>query len=59
VTARELAVAVERLLPAALASRGVADAQAVSASIAQSLQGVESRTDGETPEAIFARLAHR
>jgi hypothetical protein len=57
VTARELAVAMERLLPAALAARGVADAQAVSGAIQQSLTGLESRSGDDTPEAIFARLA--
>jgi hypothetical protein len=58
VTARELAVAVERLLPTALSSRGVANPEAACASILRTLEGVESGAGGDTPEAIFARLAH-
>ena len=56
VTARELAVAVKRLLPAELAARGVPAPEVVCASIAEALQRVESRAASDTPEAIFARL---
>lgn len=57
VTARDLAVAVRRLLPGELASRGLADdAEALSSFVASALERVEDRPDGETPEAVFARL---
>lgn len=57
-TARELAVAVRRLLPAELAARGVAEPDALGASVAEALEGLGSRAGGgrDTPEAIFARL---
>jgi hypothetical protein len=56
VTGRALAVAVERLLPAALSSRGVAEPERLSASIARVLESIEPRAAGDTPEAIFGRL---
>ena len=56
VTARELAVAVERLLPPELSARGIAEPGAVCASIARALEGVQDGASSETPEAVFARL---
>jgi len=57
VSARELAVAVERLLPAELTSRGVGDPAALCQRIAKALEGVESGAGrGDSPEQVFARL---
>jgi hypothetical protein len=56
VTARELVVAVERLLPAELSARGVPEPQVLSASIAKALESVVEDRASDTPEAVFARL---
>lgn len=57
VTARELAVAVRRLLPGELSTRGHAeDAEALSVLVVGALERVEDRPGGDTPEAVFARL---
>jgi hypothetical protein len=53
---RELAVAVQRLLPAELSARGVPEPEPLCASIARALESVESRSSDDTPEAVFARL---
>jgi hypothetical protein len=55
-TGRELAVAVKRLLPAALSGAGVPEPERLGASVARALESVENRAGDETPEAIFARL---
>lgn len=55
VTARELGVVVERLLPAALETRGVSEPTAPCAAIRRALERVTDRA-GDTPDAIFARL---
>jgi hypothetical protein len=57
VTARELAVVAKRLLPAELQARGVGDPESLCTRIANALEGVESGSGRDTPEAIFARLA--
>jgi hypothetical protein len=57
VTARELVVVARRLLPAELQARGVADSEALCTRIAKALESVDSGSSGDTPEAIFARLA--
>jgi hypothetical protein len=57
VTARELVVAVKRLLPAELAARGVAEGERLCASIVKALDAVaENRTAQDSPDAVFARL---
>lgn len=56
VTARELSVAVQRLLPAELSACGLAESEALCASIARSLESLDDRAAQDTPEAIFARL---
>jgi hypothetical protein len=56
VTSHALTVAVERLLPAELSARGVAEPAPVCASIAEVLRAVENRAGDDTPEAVFARL---
>lgn len=56
VTARELAVAIERLLPAELSARGLPQPQVLCASIAAALESVENPARDDTPEAVFARL---
>ena len=59
-TARDLVVAVKRLLPAELAARGVGRPDALCASVADALGGVaEDRSSGDTPEEVFARLGAR
>jgi hypothetical protein len=57
VTGRELAVVAKRLLPAELQARGVADPDGLCTRIAKALEGVDSGSGSDTPEAIFARLA--
>jgi hypothetical protein len=57
VTRSELAVAVQRLLPAALSARGVAEPETLCAAIQKALERVEQRSADDTPDAIFARLA--
>ena len=56
VTAHELAVVVERLLPAELSARGLQDPEPLCASIAKALESDGDRAGTHTPEAIFSRL---
>ena len=57
---RELAVVVEKVLPAELSTRGIENADSLCSALANQVgarqAGGESR---ETPEAIFARLGSR
>jgi hypothetical protein len=51
-------VVLERVLPAELKARGVADPEGHCAAVAAKLAGsAPAESAGETPEAIFARLA--
>lgn len=55
----DLRVAVERLMPAALASRGIDDADRVCGELCSGLAVLPAAAGGgaEAPEAIFSRLA--
>ena len=57
VTPSQLRVVVEKVLPAALTSRGVSASAELCSRIAKSLDGLEAGTRADTPDAIFARLA--
>jgi hypothetical protein len=57
VTRSELAVAVQRLLPAALSARGVAEPEMLCTALQKAHERVEHRSADDTPDAIFARLA--
>jgi hypothetical protein len=61
VTARQLEVVVNKVLPAELAARDVATPDAVCARIATALRGLDGAgaVGADTPEAVFARLAGR
>lgn len=52
----QMCVTVERVLPAELASRGVADPKAVCDAIAGALHTLRGGAAAETPESVFARL---
>lgn len=54
---REMAAVLERLLPGALASRGVNDVKTLCASISGAIASIPTAAQPETPEAIFRRLA--
>ena len=56
VTAAQLRVILDKLMPAELESRGCADAEAVCARISGLLAGASFSGSGDSPEAIFARL---
>ena len=55
-TARVLSTVVERVLPAELRSRRIADPDAICARIALALEGVAAEPVSDTAEAVFARL---
>jgi hypothetical protein len=57
VTGRQLAAVLEKLLPAELASRGIASPEALCTRIGAALASVDASARTDTPEAIFARLA--
>ena len=54
--ARALAAVVQRVLPAELRSRRIADPDAICAKIALALEGVAAEPVSDTAEAVFARL---
>jgi hypothetical protein len=56
VTASQLRVVLDKLLPTELTSRGVATPAELCARIRKALEGVEPAKSTESPEAIFARL---
>jgi hypothetical protein len=49
-------VVIEKLLPAELDVRGVADAESICGKLVAALVGVGSSENGESPEAVFGRL---
>lgn len=56
-TPQELAVVVEKVLPAELAARGIENGDSLCASLAKRVAAQQSSAGTrETPEAIFARL---
>jgi hypothetical protein len=52
----EMAVVLRKLMPAELASRGIADGEKTCEAIGRGLAGVAPQAAGETPEAVFRRL---
>jgi len=60
VTAKQMAVVLELVLPNELTSRGVENAESICSSLATSLQEFGDAVDehgGASPESVFARLA--
>ena len=58
VTAAQMKVVLERVLPGELQARGIADPKSHCAAVAAGLSAARpADSGGETPEAIFARLA--
>ena len=55
-TARALTAVVERVLPAELRSRRIADPDTICAKIALALEGIAGEPATDTAEAVFARL---
>ena len=57
VSAADLAVVIERLLPEELVARGIEEAEGVSRSLIASLAGAKTAGDSaETPDSVFRRL---
>jgi len=56
VSAAQLRVVLDKLMPAELRSRGCEDADSVCARISGLLAGASFSGSGDSPEAIFARL---
>lgn len=52
----EMAVVVQRLLPAALRSRGVEDPEALCAQLARSVAALRVAPSADAPDAVFRRL---
>ena len=60
ITARQMAVVLERVMPAALTTRGVPDAEATCSQLAVSLRAFKDAVEEQgkvSPESVFARLA--
>ena len=57
VTAAQMQVVVKRVLPRELSSRGIDAAETVCDGIVASLGAVQDDVVGESPEAVFERLA--
>lgn len=56
VSADQMAVVAEKILPTELRSRGIAEADGVCQRIRSALQGVASHPAEESPESVFQRL---
>jgi len=56
VTASQLAVVVEKILPGELKTRGIDDADSVCTQLGTSLKTMPDEDGGESPEAVFKRL---
>jgi hypothetical protein len=52
----QMAVVVANVLPGELRSRGVEDCEAVCSTLVRRLATLETPTEAETPDAVFARL---
>jgi hypothetical protein len=59
VRAHELRVVLEKLMPRELASRRIADGDAICREIAERLAQVHEDESGDTPDAVFGRLGGR
>jgi len=55
-TPDQMAVVVDKLLPAELKARGVEDAESACAALRRSLATMQRTDTADTPEAVFARL---
>lgn len=56
VTASQLAVVVEKILPGELRTRGVDGADSICSQLASTLKSMPDQAAGESPEAVFKRL---
>ena len=58
-TPDQMKVVLEKVMPGELAARGVADADRVCQAMAREVSGIDAGSggEGETPEAVFRRLA--
>ncbi len=56
VSADQMKIVVEKLLPAELTARGVEGADGICESIADGVSSVSGGADPETPDAVFKRL---
>jgi hypothetical protein len=56
VTARQMSVVAERILPGELKARGIGDADSLCRDLVRSLGTLPSAETAETPESIFGRL---
>jgi len=56
VTARQMSVVVERILPAELQSRGIGDSDSICRDLVRSLASLPSDGAADTPESVFGRL---
>ena len=56
VTARQMSVVVERILPGELHSRGIGDTDSICRDLVSSLASLPSDGAPETPESVFGRL---
>jgi len=56
VTASQLAVVVQKILPGELRTRGVDDADSICSQLAATLKAMPDEAAGESPEAVFKRL---
>lgn len=59
VRSHELRVVLEKLMPRELASRRIADGEAVCREIVRRLDEVREAATGDTPDAVFGRLGGR
>ena len=56
VTASQMMVVLEKVMPEELVSRGVSDVDSILAQVASTLATIESGAQHDTPESVFARL---
>lgn len=59
VTAAQMTVVVEKVLPEELTSRGVSDVESLLGRVVSALSAVESGEQHSTPESVFERLGGR
>jgi len=56
VSAAQMKVVLDRVLPAELAARGIDAAEDACSKVKSGLAGIADTTSGDTPEAVFSRL---
>jgi hypothetical protein len=59
VTADQMKVVLERVLPKELASRGIQDGERICAELMPEIAALDAGPGAETPDAVFARLGNR